>query len=402
MTARPAKIALLLPPEADWRWLWRAQAFREVIEALGRRQDVGPLDLIVGIPDECRASWDHAVAIDSAARPFKTRHLRWDYVPHAQVEQVYPDLIPLPGVDQLAVPRDGGWNFADCDLWIVAGDHRIGGVAQLRPTIFYCRDIATRYEPDTMPSDHAHGAWRRQLDSFLSWRGALGVITAHAHTAGDLNSYAGVRRASIFLAPPLWATLASPAPQRPLGPSDALVWFTEPGPEYNNGEVIDALSDYMERGGRRPIIVASQNPDQFNPRRGAVTPFKSALSANLELLTRVSFAKIRSLEDVGELLTPGRAVLYSRSFDGEPEFAAWSLERGLPIACLRTPYTEDLASRGPSAFLYERGSPRHISQALSRLESTASPVERRVDDPAESRERFAAALFDIAAEVLSR
>ena len=324
---------MLLPQSPDMGWRWRAAAVCKLLQGSeGGRASEAAVTLAVGLPQSADYDWLTAAKdIRQDAEHVIVRPLTWSPVEVDQARRVYANLQIIDGISTYWVPQDGGWNFADCDVWLLCADVGLGAVIPLRPTTVYCRGLENRYVAGVFGDIHTDPAWDRQLDSFVSWRRAGTVIAVEPETVQDLVSYAGVRRSAISQVQSLWPyRITSPKKfNRKLDPY--ILWLTEPNALHGGMQVVKLLEKYVEFGGRLPIVIAGERIFDYDFARGGRHDVARFLASRPDLLATLSFVQINSEAEVDDLVKGARAVWSSRLADGEPDAPRLASDAGKPF-----------------------------------------------------------------------
>lgn len=324
-----------------------------------------PVEIAVGLPRLPENEWRRQEAEIRAGAPgVVVRHLGWERVETDLAMRMYPgckaDVESIPG---LALPRDWGWNFVDCDAWIICANPATGAILPLKPTAYYVRDLAARYVPEAFAGGLDSAYWERQTHAFRMWRQSPCVFTTNAETVSDISSYAGVRRDRIVVAPPL-----CPAPRIASAPEGgSLVWLAEPDARHDLTAALEGLRLFQAEGGALQVIAAGEAAYGFDPVEGqaalAGVPTRSRRST-----LDMQFETVSGERDLGRLLGRATAVWSSAVADGENDGLLRAHQAGVPFVGLRYPQNERLAeSLGVQAIFYDEPEPDAISDALHRL-----------------------------------
>lgn len=366
------KAAILLPTRFDVALLYKA---KELIRLLPQALSVsGSVDEIaVGLPLVDEALWRKCEAYLLADSECKTvvRRLRWEHVVSENVRRMFMiHQLPtdLSGIETVCVPRDWGWNFADCDIWINFADPAEGAVLPLKPMAHYVSALAERVVPAAFAPGIHDIFWHRQLDAFRMWRRAGVLLCSDETTAADLVGFAGVRKDKIIQVPSL-ARGETRLPIRPfLRDNKNVVWLAEPDARHAPAEFLSGLSLYWQEGGSIEPVLASQNSVAFD--KDAPTACLSGLSvADRKLLGALPRYQYADMATLSRLLARS-GTLWSSEIAGGEGFALTMAQRhGMHFVGQRFPLHAELgASNINDVTLYNAVDPSVIADTLHTIE----------------------------------
>lgn len=368
------KLAILLPQRVDVAALARARNMaRLMLQACGAGGET--VSVVIGLPDmppRARRSAEQELRRDHPE--IIVRPLIWESVPVSNARRMYLQLDPhldLDGIDTVRVPRDWGWNFTDCDLWISLAEPGLGGILPLRPTAHFCCDLAVRIVPEAFASGIDDPYWQKQTEAFRLWRQSAVVVTSDASTVEDLVGFAGVRREKTAIMPALLPSgfVSHAADVR--RDRRKLIWWLEPSHLHDIAVATEALALYLaEGGGLRPVIV-SETIDEFGA--GATHRALLALSPRLRALFDDLPRQNILSEVVLSRLASSAGVLWSSILaggEGEGVIAAARAGAhfvGLDFGANRA----GLEAVGGAAVLYRHSAVLEIVEALHGVEQAA-------------------------------
>lgn len=399
------KIAVLLPLKPDLSWLRRARALGIALTDDVARRRLGDVQVAVGLPAGDNDTWQaRSRMIGAGLADVVVRALSWEAVSARQASRMFPALSVAEDLDRVAVPKDWGWNFADCDAWIVLGDAAVGAFAHLKPTAVHCRDLAARYVPEGYAPDMRDPLWDRQVEAFRAWRHAECVFATDPATLDDVVGYAGVKRSRTRLLPPLWALYDAPLGAARTEFGDAVVWLTEPSPGHDAATVIEALRRHVRRGGATRLVIAGEQVWALDPRRGEPGPVTLALARAPELLARTSFETLASPGQFDAVVAGAGLVWSSVVAEGEPDVVPIAARHARPLVACDYPQMRRAGEMlGATARLYTPGDVEGACAALIEAQSAtgAAPAEDRLP-PGTAREEVIAAYSDLVETLASR
>lgn len=365
------KIAILLPERPDLGWRWRAKELARSLRQTGA-PDGGEITVAIGLPREPETDWRRKEAeMLTEDDGVVVRHLGWERVETAMAQRMFPDLeASLDDIPDVALPRDWGWNFVDCDAWIICADAAQGAVAPLKPVAYYVRDLAQRYVPAAFASGLDHIFWRRQDHAFRLWRQAECVFATQAATNDDISGYAGVRRDRIVLAPQLNPALGDASKRSPGAPIDVL-WLAEPYAGHDPAVALEAVRVLRSEGEDVRITVCGEQAYGFDPDDGQLT--LSAVPARARRAAEsIACETVADERELARVLSRAKMVWSSALADGEAEGVLRAAQVGVPYVGLRYPQAERLVEElGVEAFFYDRSEAGLIADALKRGLSNA-------------------------------
>lgn len=378
------KIALLLPQGENFDHRWRAASLARSLETL-TAPDGSKVEVIIGLPVASGEVWRNQEAALLRQAPFVTvRHLTWERVQTAVIERMYPDRqIDFTGVEEAVIPRDWGWNFMDCDGWIIFGDCGQGATPPLRPTAVLVRDLAARYVPQAFAQNIHDVFWARQLEALRMWRQALAVCVSDDATRSDAAGYGGIRADRLVKTPRLLPPENS-APETPRKPREfTLVWMPRMNPGHNIEAALEGLRKFLAgRASPARIIIAGDDARRFDPEEG--DPAMAPLPAQLKrLAATLEYEACLSEDDLWDVLANADAIWSSALADGENEGLAWAARAGLPFVGMRYPQNETMAIElGVNAIFHDGPGSSAIAHALTAqsLSATRSKPSRCGDE----------------------
>ena len=366
------KIAILLPERSDMGWRWRAKELARSLRQTGT-PDGGEITVAIGLPREAEAEWRGKEAeMLTEDDGVVVRHLGWERVEPAMAQRMFPDLkASLDDIPDVALPRDWGWNFVDCDAWIICADAPQGAVAPLKPVAYYVRDLAQRYVPAAFASGLDHIFWRRQDHAFRLWRQAECVFSTQAATNDDVSGYAGVRRDRIVIAPQL-KPASEDASRRSAGAPIDLLWLAEPYAGHDPAVALEAVRILRSEGEDAQITVCGEQAYGFDPEDGQLT-LSSAPARARRAAKTIACETVADERELARVLSRAKLVWSSALADGEAEGVLRAAQVGVPYVGLRYPQAERLVQElGVKAFFYDRSEAGLIADALKQALSNAA------------------------------
>lgn len=365
MKRAPLKIAILLPEVADLGWRWRAQ--RIAAELMMETCPAGrPIEVALGLPRTDEITWRRQEAEILAGAPgVVVRHLGWERAPTDMAQRMFPDCrVDVEMSPDCALPRDWGWNFVDCDAWIVCASSGQGAVFPVKPTAYYVRDLAERYVPEAFADNINSLYWTRQAHSFRAMRQARSVIVTDPSTEDDVSGYAGVRRSRI-----LQVSQVLPSFDRPKCPSKlvrrTLLWLVEPNPQHDLTNALEGLRMFQADGGDFDVIVAGEGAFAFDPIEGQQA-LSSVPTRSRRPTTRMQFETVSNEADLQRVIARADWIWSSATAQAENEGLLRAASANLPFIGLRYPQNERLSKTlGVHAQLYGGSGPHEIADALA-------------------------------------
>lgn len=370
----PVKIALLLPARYSLRDLRRASELAAGFAQV-RTQKGEALEVAVGLAEPDEERWRRGERTIRARAPAAVvRHLEWTFVPVDNARRMFFQLDPaldLEGLAEVVVPRDWGWNFQDCVLWISLADPATGPVLPLRPIVYYSLGLPERYVPQMVASSIHDLYWARQADAFRMWRQAS-VVTSDPSVIPDLVSYAGVRAERTEVIPDVIENMPALAGVREQQRDRQMLVWTLRGNAVDDLETcLSGLQIYLREGGALDLVIAEEAQAE-----AAEHPSAAALPADLLALFRdIERITYRSLDELDRLLVRSGALWSSQIAGGAGEHLLDAERAGLHVVAPDFSLNRQLIERrGTEAILYAHRDPLAIADALKE-------AERRVPDP---------------------
>src|SRR6185312_8876861 len=371
------RIAVLLPNSPGLRLVRRAAEIASALTA-ARTATGRPVEITFGLPDPSEARWRRTEqGLRERVPSAVVRRTEWVRIPVQNARRMFthlPATLDLEGINEVAVPRDWGWNFQDCDLWLSFGEFRLGAILPLRPIAFYCGGLEQRYVPTSNSVSIHDPFWEMEAEAFRIWRQGL-VLTSDEDTIPDIVSYAGVRRERTELVPD--ALDALPAVVSPAAVERdpySLLLLLDGNATDDLTNALEGLAAYYRENGRIEVIMAHDAGAPINHHLGI-----AALSPDhLELYNALQRLPYRSLPELERMFPRVGALWSSRIAGGEGEHFHDSARWGLAIVAPRYRLNERAAHRlGAPALLYDLDDPMAIADALHQLErrvETSSPA----------------------------
>lgn len=374
----PEKLALLLPPRASLRLLRRAaELAAQLSEAQRARGQT--LEIAIGLAETDEARWREGEALIRRRAPNAVvRHLAWTPVPVENARRMFANLDPtldLEGLAEVLVPRDWGWNFQDCVMWLCFADPAIGPVLPLRPIAYYSLGLPERYVPEIVASSIHDPYWARQIDSFRMWRQA-NVVISDPTAWPDLVSYAGVRGERIELIPDVAETMPPVrSVEEQLRDRESLIWVTSGNAVDDLATCLAGLQVYYREGGSLEIVVA----EEASPTAAEHSELGKLPHDLRDLYSSLRRETYRSLEELDRMLVRGGALWSSQIAGGGGEHLLEAERAGLHVLAASYPLTRGLVDRRElSAIFYSPGDALGIADALKEIEKLAvTPVGPR-------------------------
>lgn len=384
------KIAILIPTHFDVAALWRVRALCHIL-AQSTPLVGGPIEIAVGLPSLPEPQWRAYEQQLRQGRPeVVVRHLSWEQVPAANAGRMFMKhqlQVNLAGMEFVTIPRDWGWNFTDCDVWINFADPGLGAILPLKPLAHYVSDLAVRIVPDAYAKNLKDSYWKKQTDAFRLWRQAGVILASEPWTADDIVGYAGVRRDNVIMVPSLISQeMPLRRSDRPRNP-EQWVWMVEPGARHGLSAAAAGLQLYLQEGGRRRPILASKKIDAFGP-KSKVRAIKQLSPAQRELLASLPQFSYHDQPSLSRLLFRSGALWSSEVAGGEGFAMLMAARHGMLFLGQEYPLHTNLAAQMNGGIrLYNKADPIAIADALHTMESTQaySPPAWQSSDFAASR-----------------
>jgi hypothetical protein len=350
------------------------QRARNLVQILMEAEplDGSSVEIAVGIPQMSESRWRaHEQYILADAPRAVARHLRWERVEADNARRMFAshDLkVDLTGIEIVLIPRDWGWNFTDCDVWINIADLDLGPVYPLRPVAHYCGDLAVRIAPFAFAGSIADPYWIKEQNALRLWRQGAVVITGDPYTVDDIIGYAGVRRQAIMTVPGL-LEFGGGSLEGPNRDRNQLVWWMEPNQLFAFAEATEGLRLYLaEGGGLSPVIATEADLAIFDP--STPHPWVAALPVELRtFLAACPKERVQTPEGLERILSRSGALWSSRVAGGEGYGLQLAARANLHFLGQDFPLQRDMAEKlGSSVQFYDELSASKIADALHQLE----------------------------------
>jgi hypothetical protein len=361
------RIALLLPNSPGLSLVRRVT---EIAAALaGARTAAGqPVEVTIGLPELPERRWrNFERSIRERVPSAVVRRTEWVRIPVQNARRMFtslPETLDLAGITEVAVPRDWGWNFQDCDLWLSFGELRLGAILPLRPTAHYCGDLAQRYVPKSITGSIHDPYWDLETEAFRIWRQGL-VVTSDEDTVVDIISYAGVRRERVEVVPDALDALPSLLEKKSERDAYSVLWLVDGNATDDLDNALDGLAAYYREGGLIDVIMAHDAAAPVNHHLGIA----ALVPDQLELYNGLQRLPYRTLPELERMFPRVGGIWSSRIAGGEAEHVQDSSRTGLPLVAPRYRLNERAVKRlGVPALLYDLDDPTAIADALHQLE----------------------------------
>lgn len=368
------KIAILLPENAGISWRWRAQKLAAAL--LQEKCPLGrPIEVAIGLPRADETTWRRQESeLLEGAPGAVVRHLGWERAPTDMAQRMFPDCrFELEMVPDCALPRDWGWNFVDCDAWIVFAASGQGAVFHIKPTAYYVQDLAERYVPEAFAADVHSIYWTRQAHAFRAMRQARSVFVSDQPTADDVSGYAGVRRSRILQTPQLLPSFTVRKRERATE-RQTLLWLVEPDAQHDLANALEGLRIYQAEGGGFDVIVAGEGAYAFDPIEGQLA-LAHVPTRSRRPTTAMQFETVSGEADLQRVIARADWIWSSALALAENDGLLRAASAGLPFIGLRYPQNERLVTRlNVPSRLYDRSEPTLIADALAAAERDGAPV----------------------------
>jgi hypothetical protein len=382
------KVAILLPAAPGLMDIRKARKMARLLRDCSNGSGAS-VEIAIGLPEMASSRWR---AIEKDLREDVpeaiVRPLRWERVSTDNARRMFAALpadLDLAGIETVVVPRDWGWNFLDCDAFLVLAGPALGAILPLRPTAFYCSDLAVRIVPQAFGESLDDPYWARQTESFRMWRQAM-VLTSDPATVDDIVSFAGVRKERVELIPNTSEAASAATPATARDP-DSLVWLLKASPLYDLENAVTGLQTYLAEHGRLQPLIVSESSSDFDPISAA--PFVESLEARIsDFLYSLPRQHVGSERELLRLLGRSGVLWSSLLAGGEAEAAILAKRAGLALIAADYETNRRMVDEtGVRTALYRLSDPLEIADALHRVEGLAARVGR----PKSSRDNAVAA-----------
>lgn len=281
-----ARIAIIM--SAPWRAGMLRNARLLARHFVEQQQNV---EVVIGVRKDGPYDWA-ALETEIATIPRTTlRRFHWASIDPHDAARIYD--FPVPDTPHLMAPRDGKFDFLDCDGWIVFSNSLEGFVVPSRPIGVFCADLIQRYVPEIFGGLEAKGLWALQDETFKSWRRSRFVFSTTPATRQDVIEYAGVVPERAILTPTFIDPLAGGqlAPDTGLVPDKPyILWVTNASPHKNARGALAALKVYYETlGGNLDVVICGQDTEKLNPAADNRAAIASEFARESEVLKHLRF-----------------------------------------------------------------------------------------------------------------
>jgi hypothetical protein len=393
------RIAVLLPPLADLGMVWRSRAL-----AAALTQCEPGVRVVVGLP-ESTYDWEKNAARLRAIQNVSVRRLTWELVESGTAARMHDVPVVGPfGVPAVNVPRDAGWSFRDCDFWVLYPNVHSGAVADVKPSLVYCRDLSDRYVPELVGRDRHDVAWARRVEAFLDWRRRDLILATTDRTIGDLSSFAGAAGRACRKVPSIWNHFRLPGLTGKGGGRGRghLLLLCDGSPRHDLAFAAEAYFRYLQAGGTMDLVVAGPSVSGITHERSPVDAITKTLAPlGGKVLSRVHFENVTDDDDL-ELVCGRAAVVWSASVaDSEPDALAIAAQIGASfLGCDFPALRETAASLGLYPIVYKRGDSRMIADLLIRAAESGAPVGCLPENTAVAADAWSQTVLDCARNVV--
>lgn len=354
------------------------------------------IEVVLGVRKDGPYDWD-ALESEVAAIPRTSlRRFQWASVPTDDAARIYD--FPAPDVDKLMAPRDGKYDFLDCDGWIVFSNSLEGYVVPSRPIGIFCADLIQRYVPEIFGGKQAKQLWDLQDQTFKSWRRSQVVFSTTPATRQDVIEYAGVGADRATLTPTLIDPLAggdlvpdtSKTPAKPY-----ILWVTNASPHKNALGALAALKVYYEQAsGTLDVVICGQDTEKLSPAADNRAALAEAFGRETEVLKHLHFAG-EVTDEAYTALVGSATVIWHNVITDNGTFVAFDAARAnRHLVSSDYPQMRYLCERyGVAARFHPHDDPVKAAQTLLTAErdasAGASPSHRLVgDDPGEKQRAY--------------
>lgn len=358
------KIAILLEENAGIASRWRAKALAETL--LDETSPDGEaIEIAIGLPRTNEVTWRKQEAeLRAGNNKIIVRHLEWERVPTEMAYRMFPQApVELEFVPDCALPRDWGWNFVDCDAWVVFSSREQGAVFPIKPTSYFVRDLAERFVPKAYAPDLHSVLWERQKHAFRAMRHSRVAAVSTSSTGDDVSGYAGVRRNRILEVPQLLPRHVKTT-SRKTSKEKHLLWFTAANANFDIENALEALRIYQADGGTMKVTLVSEDAHLFDPATGQ-TALLGIPSQTIRVTNSIAFETVQFEADLQRLLNRADAIWSSAIAEGENEGLIRASVAGIPFVGFNYPQNRAHAQTlGVSSILYDEQDSHKIADAL--------------------------------------
>jgi hypothetical protein len=361
------KVAILLG-DHSLDTLYRARALGEALQcAKPLQHKVG--DIVFGLPDSVPRLWkENARFLSDKLDNATVRRTSWERVLSDNVQRMFEHLrlpVSLQGIERVALPRDWGTNFLDCNRWIVLEATTCLGVYPARPTAVFCADLAQRRAPDAYAESIHAPFWKDQAAAFRLWRQSSIVIAHDMLTAQDLLSYAGVPPEKIcHMEQPLDCAIRAGVQRAPLENNNLLIRL-EPDERYCSEMVFHGLQQYRDEGGSLRPVFAVEVPTEAIGAKSNLPQVVHLPDRLREMLNDTRVERISTPNYWSRLLRQHNRVWLPREHGGDGQALRHALRAGVRALCPDTLVNRNAQRHaGGSAIFYKARGASDIADTL--------------------------------------
>lgn len=171
-------------------------------------------------------------------------------------------------------PQDGGFDFLDCDAWILCDAPTHGVVAPLKSYAIYASSFSQRVMPEIYGADIRSPEWKQNINLIHTHREARTVFVHTERARHDVISFAGVPAERVVrLSPLLDRRSGDPKAASPSFKNRYFLWPT--CGDRNQGQ-LDAFKTlvryYEDYDGQLDVVITGNGSERLDPERLAEAP----------------------------------------------------------------------------------------------------------------------------------
>ena len=387
---RMKKIAVILPAPYKGGTLDYSILLAKCLKK-GFSPDGKGIQIVFGYPDSPIYEKRDFSSLEQAGillRPFDWKSLSLHDWEKAVSLRGFPS--PLALSDNYVAPDDGLNYFGDCDCLIFTTDRIAEGeIALFKPYIVCVHDYIQRYLPELFGS-----FFERNILEFQ--RGAAAVLVTTIGTEEDAVGYGGISRDKVRRIP-LFLDETHDEYERTTdlehGNEGYFLWTTNTAPHKMHSFVLDAISEYYEKGGLLKCVVTGVNTNLFDvddkdiekeleasgESLGYVQRIRNRIKRDKTLRSNVLFCGNLSRRGYLQRLSNARFLLHSALYDNGSFSALDAASMKVPTLSSDYPNMRFLCNHfGIKAKFYDIDVPDSLLNALFQMEGDAVELRKQL------------------------